>query len=220
MDESSAQVILLVAPAGYGKTTLARQWIASKPHAWYECGPGSSDIAAAAVGIAKAAESFIPGFEARISNLVRAFPGRGDSPDLVNALSQAFTDKWPADRWLVIDDHHLIDGLSAGTFVHALANSAEIRLLVCSRSEPSWVTSRELLYGDALEIDQTELSMSEAEARQALASQSPQLVASLVPLADGWPAVIGLAAFTRGISTQPSRLMRSTTTSLRTSMEL
>ena len=32
--ETSAQVIMLVAPAGYGKTTLARQWLATRPHAW------------------------------------------------------------------------------------------------------------------------------------------------------------------------------------------
>ena len=28
LDETSARVIMLVAPAGYGKTTLARQWLA------------------------------------------------------------------------------------------------------------------------------------------------------------------------------------------------
>ena len=35
LDESKAKVILLLAPAGYGKTTLARQWLKDKPHVWY-----------------------------------------------------------------------------------------------------------------------------------------------------------------------------------------
>src|SRR5215210_5863426 len=35
LDETTARVITLVAPAGYGKTTLARQWLANRPHAWH-----------------------------------------------------------------------------------------------------------------------------------------------------------------------------------------
>jgi ATP/maltotriose-dependent transcriptional regulator MalT len=36
LDETPAPVVLLVAPAGYGKTTLAAEWLRSKPaRAWY-----------------------------------------------------------------------------------------------------------------------------------------------------------------------------------------
>src|SRR6266566_6828622 len=52
LDETSARVIMLVAPAGYGKTTLARQWLATRPHAWYQANPGSSDVAALALSLA------------------------------------------------------------------------------------------------------------------------------------------------------------------------
>ena len=31
LDESPARIKMLVAPAGYGKTTLARQWLAASP---------------------------------------------------------------------------------------------------------------------------------------------------------------------------------------------
>jgi len=36
LDDAGARVVLLVAPAGYGKTTLAREWLSSRgaPHLW------------------------------------------------------------------------------------------------------------------------------------------------------------------------------------------
>src|SRR5689334_1207733 len=54
LDESKARILLLVAPAGYGKTTLAREWIENKEDvAWYSGGPATADVAALAVGMAE-----------------------------------------------------------------------------------------------------------------------------------------------------------------------
>src|SRR5689334_23714383 len=61
LSESESRVMLLVAPAGYGKTTLARQWLRDRKHAWYQATPASSDVAALALGLARAAETVVDG---------------------------------------------------------------------------------------------------------------------------------------------------------------
>ena len=51
LDESQGRIKMLVAPAGYGKTTLARQWLADKRAVWYTATPASADVAALAAGL-------------------------------------------------------------------------------------------------------------------------------------------------------------------------
>src|SRR5512146_3158982 len=65
LDEATARVIMLVAPAGYGKTTLARQWLADRPHVWFEARPSSADMAALGADLIEAAEGAIPNVGSR-----------------------------------------------------------------------------------------------------------------------------------------------------------
>ena len=55
LDESEARIVLLVAPAGYGKTTLAREWLAGRADVvWYSGRPAMADVAALAQGLVAA----------------------------------------------------------------------------------------------------------------------------------------------------------------------
>ena len=58
LDESPNRIRTLVAPAGYGKTTLAEQWVARDGRAgiWYTARSASTDVAALALGIAHGAQ--------------------------------------------------------------------------------------------------------------------------------------------------------------------
>src|SRR5215470_8460910 len=59
LDETTARVIMLVAPAGYGKTTLARQWMRERKHAWLQGAAAHADVAALAAGISTSLGSLV-----------------------------------------------------------------------------------------------------------------------------------------------------------------
>src|SRR5262245_65864900 len=67
LDAAESRMILVLAPAGYGKTTLARQWTEPRPAAWYRATPAAADVAVVAAGIAEAASTFVPGLAAAIA---------------------------------------------------------------------------------------------------------------------------------------------------------
>ena len=69
LDESEARIILLVAPAGYGKTTLTRDWVSdlSGPRvAWYRAESAAADSAALAAGLAEALSKATGGSRQRL----------------------------------------------------------------------------------------------------------------------------------------------------------
>jgi LuxR family maltose regulon positive regulatory protein len=188
--------MLLVAPAGFGKTTLAREWLAGaeRPQAWYQATEASSDAAALAVGIATAAASIVP----QVGEQLRARLKTSSDPaaqaqtlalDLAGDLAE-----WPAEARLVIDDYHLLaENRAAEQFIETLVNQTKLPFLIASRTRPRWVTARTLLYGEVVEFGRNVLAMTHGEAAQAL-PETYEEIPGLVALAEGWPAVIGLAA--------------------------
>jgi LuxR family maltose regulon positive regulatory protein len=195
LDESGARIILLVAPAGYGKTTLAREWLDERRATWYHGGPASADVAALAVGLATAAAEVVPGAGDRMRQRLRATDRPEDDARILAEMLAEDLVEWPQDAWLAIDDYHFAsDALAPEAFVGALAGLAPVRLLIASRRRPSWAKARLRLYGHMLEVDQTLLAMNDQEALNVLSQRRD--APTLVDQAAGWPAVIGLAALT------------------------
>jgi ATP/maltotriose-dependent transcriptional regulator MalT len=202
LDENTTRIILLVAPAGYGKTTLAREWLSTRPHAWYRGTSATADVAALAHGLVKAAATVVPGAGERMETRLRVSNAPTEEVEALAELLAEDLRDWPADSWLAFDDYQFAcDSEPAERFVEHLGSSCPVRLLVSGRSRPSWATARRLLYGEIYEIGRSQLAMSQDEARSVLAKRSFDETDGLIALADGWPALIGLAALSTELET-------------------
>jgi LuxR family maltose regulon positive regulatory protein len=196
LDETSARIRLLVAPAGYGKTTLAREWLGEpeRREVWYRGGPASADVAALAAGIAEAASEIVPDAGRRMRDRLRATGHAEEDVDILAELFAEDVQDWPPDAWLAFDDYQFaMDSIASERFVDLLTQQTSVQMLITSRRRPSWATARRILYGEILAIDRRALAMEDAEAR-ALLGRDDQSVEELISRARGWPAVLALAA--------------------------
>jgi ATP/maltotriose-dependent transcriptional regulator MalT len=197
LDQSTARVRMLVAPAGYGKTTLAEQWAAREGRraAWFTARPSSTDVAALALGLARTASSVIEGCDHRLREHLRALPAPAENVQTLAEILSEDLAGWPQDTWLVLDDYHEVaPEPKAEDFVDALVALSSIQVLIASRVRPRWIATKSVLYGEVLELTQAALAMNNDEAADVLLGRPSPSTTGLVALAEGWPAVIGLAS--------------------------
>src|SRR6266516_6562621 len=207
LDQTRAPVIMLVAAAGYGKTTLARQWVEDKPHAWYSITSASSDVAALVLGLARALADPANQQLTLLRERLRATrePER-EVPRLIELFAGSF-DNELQNGWIVLDDYQALAGSAAAEdFVEGIVRRTPARILLTSRCRPRWADARQILYGELYEIGQIPLAMSEDEAETLLRHVGAKPARGLAALAHGWPAVLGLAAHSDHPHLPPSDL--------------
>jgi len=189
LDECESRIILLVAPAGYGKTTLARQWAKTLADAvWVACTPAHRDVVTFSEDVATGIDA-LGGDAARF---VREYLGAQSNPQrtahrigrmLAEQLNKAGV------QWLIVDDYHeLLESPESEQLVEALLSECEARLVVCSRLRPGWARSRRAIYGELDEIGRDALAMTKQEAAELLGPRAQRT--DLAQQAEGWPAVL------------------------------
>src|SRR6266496_3447938 len=97
LDESRARILLLVAPAGYGKTTLARQWLGQPgiDSRWLWARPTMADVAVLAVEVARACEGIVQGAGERMRDrLLATHSPEDDARELAELLAASLL-SWP-----------------------------------------------------------------------------------------------------------------------------
>jgi LuxR family maltose regulon positive regulatory protein len=193
-DAGAASGIVVNAPAGYGKTSLVTEWLEGRPNvAWVTATPAEADVAAFALAVGDAAATVVSGAGERLRQRVRV-PDEQVARPLAELLAEDLA-SWPEDGRLVIDDYHVVMSSKAiEEFVDALLDLAPIHLVVTTRRRPSWATARRVLYGVVAEVGLEELAMTDAEAAEAIGPRHSAALEELVRRAQGWPALIGLAA--------------------------
>ena len=186
---------MLVGPAGYGKTTLARQWLANRRFAWFAATSAAGDVAALAAGIAEAVSKVAGNRSSSVLNRLSGGFGLPHEPSELAELQIEELSSWPTDAWLAIDEYEwLVASGAADEYVRLLLEGSTLNLLLTSRARPTWATARKRLYGDFALVDRTLLKMDSLEARQVLEKANRPISDTLLERAAGWPAVLGLAA--------------------------
>ncbi|MGH3073067.1 MAG: LuxR C-terminal-related transcriptional regulator [Gaiellaceae bacterium] len=194
LDESHGRIKMLVAPAGYGKTTLARQWLEGKEAVWYTATPASVDVAALAAGLRDAVSQVVSGAGDALMERLPVTARADEEADLLGSMFAADLQCWPETTWLVLDDYQTFaNRLPAERLVELLLLEAPLNVLVLSRQRPGWASPRRILYGEIVEIARDDLAMTHAEAR-ALFEDGSDEVDEVIALTQGWPAVVSLAS--------------------------
>jgi LuxR family maltose regulon positive regulatory protein len=171
-----ASVVLVSAPAGYGKTTLLALWRArdERPFAWLSLDDGDNDPVALVSGILRAFTSIVDIDPALTEALAVPDPPLEDVvlPGLVDACAVA-------DRpfVLVLDDLHLVTAARCHSVIGYLAERlpAGSQIALATRADPAVPVARMRAYGRLVEVRASELSLAADEADALLSAAGVHL---------------------------------------------
>ena len=192
-------IVSVVAPAGYGKTTLLSQWAErnGRAFAWVSVDEGDNDPKVLLSYVAAALDAVEP-IDERVFDAL-ASPVSSVAGSVVPRLGRAFS-LMTSPVVLVVDDVHVLGNSECRAALSVLADHVPdgSRLALAGRAEPPLRVARLRAEGKILEIGPDDLSLTCEEASSLLRNVDLTLaedeVAELHQRTEGWPAGLYLAA--------------------------
>ena len=195
----SRLIVSVVAPAGYGKTTLLSQWAERNGQAvaWVSVDERDNDPKVLLTYVAEALDAVEPVGQRVFDAL--ASPTSSVPGSVVPRLSTAFA-SMTAPVMLVLDDVHLLRNSECQSALSVLADHVPngSQLVLAGRAEPPLRIARLRAEGKLLEIGPGDLSLTREETSSLLRAAEVVLgeedVAELHKRTEGWPVGLYLAA--------------------------
>ncbi len=195
----SRPIVSVVAPAGYGKTTLLSQWAERNGQAvaWVSVDEADNDPKVLLSYVAAALDAVEP-IEERVFDAL-ASPVSSVPGSVVPRLGSAFS-SMTSQVVLVLDDVHVLRNSECRAALSVLADHVPggSRLVLAGRAEPPLRVARLRAEGKILEIGPDDLSLTCDQALSLLRNAGVTLagedVAELHKRTEGWPAGLYLAA--------------------------
>ena len=200
------RVALIIAEAGFGKTTLLADWASRSPRrtAWYRLEPDDSDWLTFLRHLVASGRELDPDFGTDTLEMLLALGSGGPGQDdIIATLVHEFLDfgaALPDGLTLIFDDYHAIDASpETQVIVQALVDRTcpDFSIVIASRSAPTLPLGRlrargalSRLEGDDLcfDVPETDRLFREAYHRPL----DPDVVAELNARTDGWAALLTL----------------------------
>jgi len=197
--EPDAKVVVVAAPAGYGKTTLLARWSDREPRsvAWVSLSDGDNDPAVLLTYLALALDSIEPLPEDVFVGLSAS--GADLAGILLPRLARAVAG-CTRPFLFVLDDVHLVREPGALRTLETLAAHVPdgSQLVVAGRDDPELPVARLRTDGRLVRLDAESLAMTVTEGAALLdaagVALEPAVTRALVETTEGWPAGLYLAA--------------------------
>src|SRR5215210_407159 len=195
------KLTLICAPAGFGKTTLLSEWVASlpRPVAWLSLDEGDNDSTRFLAYLVAALQTITPNIGEGILGLLQS-PQPSPTESVLTALLNEVTTIGD-DCVVVLDDYHVIDSeLIDGALTFLLDHQPpQMHLVIATREDPPLPLARLRARGQLTEVRAVDLQFTSSEAAEFLRGAmglnlSAEDIAALETRTEGWIAGLQLAA--------------------------